>query len=206
MKLNLNKRYIMKKILFISCIVLVSFCVTACGNSTESLEESINNIKLESNLVSYDALYHNVIEYEKKAGPGFTHLFEKNRKMFVEYTGTIEMGIDLSKVKMTVVDNQVNVFVPKAEVIGEPDVDYSQFNEKCFIENKDGLINKNPITLDDSSNAFQKAQNNMKQFALSDKNILNQVQVRAQLILEEMIKNIVPIDESKYSINWELEK
>lgn len=196
----------MKKILFISCIVFVTFCVTACGDKSVSLKECIDKMTLESELVTYDAFYHNVIEYNKSKGSGLSHIFEKDREMFVEYTGTIELGIDLSDVKIEVVDNQVNVFVPKAKVVGEPDVDKSQFNENCFIENEDGLINKNPISLDDSSKTFQEAQDNMKEYASNDKDILKQAQVRSQLILEEMIRNFVPLEDDQYTINFELEK
>ena len=194
----------MKKVLLIVYCIFMSFCLTGCGNKEIDLKEAIEKIKLESELVSYEALYHNVIEHEKKAGNGLTHLLEKDREMFVEYTGSIELGIDLSKVKIEVKDTEISVFVPKAIVVGEPDI--VKFDENDFIENRDGLINKNLITLDDSEKAFQKAQNNMKEFASNDKDILNQAQLRAQLILEEMIKKAVPIDESNYTINWKLEK
>ena len=200
MKLYLNKRYKMKKVLLIVYCIFMSFCLTGCENKEIDLKEAIEKIKLESELVSYEALYHNVIEHEKKVGNGLTHFLEKDREMFVEYTGSIELGIDLSKVKIEVKDTEISVFVPKAIVVGEPDI--VKFDENDFIENRDGLINKNPITLDDSEKAFQKAQNNMKEFASNDKDILNQAQLRAQLILEEMIKKAVPIDESNYTINW----
>ena len=82
--------------------------------------------------------------------------------------------------------NEINVFVPKAKVIGEPNVDKDDFDAKNFIESKEG-INKNPITADDSAKAFDEAQKNMKEAAAKDEELLAMAQMRAKVLLEENI-------------------
>ena len=101
----------MKKIVII-ILLLSLFSLTGCKKNDEKiLAENIKKMHLTGNLVTYQAYYHNVVEYDKKAGTGITHLFEEDRKLFAEYTGTIKLGINLSKVKVKVSSNEINVFI-----------------------------------------------------------------------------------------------
>ena len=184
-------------------LIITALCLTGCGKGNiKDLSENIKKMELTGNLVTYKAYYHNVVEYEKEKGSGITHLFEKDRKMFIEYTGTIKLGINLTDVKIDVNDDEINVFVPMAKVIGEPNVDKNNFKEENFIESKEG-INKNKITADDSAEVFNKAQKSIKENASKDKELLSLAQKRARVILEESIKEFSQIDEKKYTINWE---
>lgn len=193
----------MKKVIILITIILTTLCLTGCNNGNiKNLKENIQKMELTGNLVTYKAYYHNVVEYDKKAGSGITHLFEKDRKLFIEYTGTIKLGIDLSKVKIDVKGNTINVLLPKAIIIGEPNVDKDDFKEENFIESKDG-INKNKITAEDASNAFNEAQKNMKLAASNDNELLSLAQKRAKIIIEENIRQLSNLNEKKYNINWE---
>ena len=193
-----------RKLLLIICVV--SLFLTGCGkNRYQLLADNIKKIELTGNLVTYQAYYHNVIEYEKKAGSGITHLLEEDRKLFAEYTGTIRYGISLSKVKIEVKGNEINVFIPKAKIIGEPNVDKDDFDAKNFIESKES-INKNPITADDSAQAFDEAQKNMKEAAAKDEELLSMAQMRAKVLLEENIHQLSGLNQKEYTINWEFEQ
>lgn len=195
----------MRKRNLIICLLIVTLCLTGCDSGKiENLSENIKKMELTGNLVTYEAYFHNIIEIEKEAGSGITHLFEKDRKLFAEYTGTIKLGIDMSKVKIEVKGNEINVTIPKAKVIGEPNVDKEDFKDENFIESKEGL-NKNPITANDSAAAFDKAQKNMKEDASSDESLLNIAQKRAKVLIEENINQFSGISEKKYTISWEYE-
>ena len=179
--------------------------VTACGrNDSETLSESIKKISLTGNLVTYQAYYHNVIEYDKAAS-GMLSFLEKDRRLFAEYTGTIRYGINLSRVKIEISGKNVNVFIPKATIIGEPNVDKDDFKAENFIESKDRLIFKNPITADDSTEAFNNAQKSMKENAMEDLETLSLAQKRAKVIIEENIHQLSGFSNKKYNINWEYE-
>ena len=196
----------MKKLVILISIMVSTLFLTGCSNKKiNDLSQNLKKIELTGNLVTHKAYYHNVIEYDKKKGTGITHLLEKDRKFFAEYTGTIKLGIDLTEVIIDVKGNEVYVTLPKAIVIGEPNVDETTFKAENFIEDKDG-INKNPITIEDSTAAFQKAQQNMKEYAASDTELLSMAQKRAKVILEENIHQFSGLADNEYTINWEYTK
>lgn len=197
----------MNKYLKITLIIIATLFIAGCEkNKIEKMAENLKRIELTGNLVTYQAYYHNVIEYEKKAGSGLFHLFEKDRKLFAEYTGIIKIGINLSKVKIETKGKEINVFIPKAIIIGEPQVDNEDFKPENFIESEDGWLNKNPLTAEDSAKALDFAQNNMKETASHDDNLLSLAQKRAKVVIEENINQFSGISSSQYVINWKYEE
>ena len=103
------------KLLFALFILII---LTGCGKDKEiNLSENIQKIELTGNLVTYQAYYHNVLEYEKEPSSGIQHLFEKKRTLFAEYMGTIKYGINLSKVKIEVNGNNINVLFLKLRLL-----------------------------------------------------------------------------------------
>ena len=192
----------MKKIILLIMVILL----TGCGKgNVEELGQNLKQMELYGNLVTYQAYYHNVIEYEKKAGTGVTHLLEQDRELFVEYKGTIKLGISLDEVTIDVQGNEINVKIPKAKVIGDPNIDEDSFKEENFMESKDTGLNKNPITADDSSKALKQAQEEMKKNAQEDQELLKLAQNRAKIVLEENIRQFSMLKENQYVINWKLD-
>ena len=197
----------MKKYFICVLLVMIILLISGCENNKNELTtENIKKLELTGNLVTYQAYYHNVIEYDKPVGAGITHLLEKERKLFAEYTGTIRLGINLSKVKIEMKKNSINVFIPKAKIIGEPNVNKDDFDANNFIESKDSWINSNPITADDSASAFDKAQKEMKEIAMNDEELLSQTQQRAKILIEEKIIQLSGLNRKDLNIMWEYEQ
>ena len=197
----------MKKYFISVLLVMIILLISGCKNNKNELTtENIKKLELTGNLVTYQAYYHNVIEYDKPVGTGITHLLEKERKLFAEYTGTIRLGINLSKVKIEMKKNSINVFIPKAKIIGEPNVNKDDFDANNFIESKDSWINSNPITADDSASAFDKAQKEMKEIAMNDEELLSQTQQRAKILIEEKIIQLSGLNRKDLNIMWEYEQ
>ena len=191
----------MKKVSKFIVILSMIIMLSACDNKNETLSENIKKLELTGNLVTYEAYFHNVLETTKES----TSIFKKDRKLFAEYTGTIKLGIDLSKVKIDVQGDTINVLIPKAKIIGEPNVDENDFKKEKFIESEDGFLIKNPITGDDISKAFDDAQSEMKKSAESDEQLLSTAQTRAKIIIEESINQFAGLSSKDYTINWEFE-
>jgi hypothetical protein len=192
----------MKKIILLITIIITSIILTGCDtNNTETLAENIKKLNLTGNLVTYEAYYHNVVEYEKEADKNILQVLKKDKKLFIEYSGTIKLGIDLSKVNIELNGKNIDVTIPKATIIGNANVDNNDFTANKFIQSEDGIL-ENKISADDSNKAFNKAQKEMVKAAKNDENLLAIAQKRAKLILEENINQLDSFSEKEYTINW----
>ena len=198
-----KKIYIIISLLVVLCVVWLGFRLSK--DDVESLEKNLSKIELSGELVTLETYYHNVAEVEKKAGTGITHLFEKDRKLWIEYTGTVKVGIDLSNVKISTKGDIITVFVPKAEIIGKPDVLAKEFNKESFLDSKDGILNKNKLTTEDATNAMNLAQETMQDSVKNDSQLLATAQKRARNLIEEYINQFSGISDTLYSIKWEYE-
>lgn len=198
-----KKTYIIIAILIVLGIVV--FALRFCKNDVETVEKNVAKIELSGDLVTLETYYHNVAEVTKEAGTGIAHWFEKDRKLWIEYTGIVKVGIDMSNVKINANGDQITVFIPKAEIIGKPDVLDEEFSRKSFIDSEDGLINKNKITIEDSTKAMEVAQSTMQDSVKNDSQLLKTAQKRARNLIEEYINQFIGISDTLYSIKWEYE-
>lgn len=201
----------MRKIICIVISILIVLCFIGFmlgfgKQDVEDLGKNISKIELSGDLVTLETYYHNVAEVEKEAGSGIAHLFEKDRKMWIEYTGIVKVGIDMSNVKIETNGNQITVFIPKAKIMGKPDVLDEEFSRESFIDSKDGLINKNKITMEDATNAMEIAQNTMQDSVKKDSQLLKTAQKRAKNLIEEYINQFSGISDTLYNIKWEYEE
>lgn len=194
----------MKKIFITILLVSLIAVVPGCGNrKVKVTSESFKKMELTGNLVTHVAYFHNVLEYNKDKGKGLDGFLEKDRRMFVEYTGTVKLGIDLKEVHIDDVDNGIKVFVPKAKIIGDPNIDDKDFSDKKFIESNDAFFNKNPITNDDVSEAMDKAQKEVRKNTLKDEDSLALAQKRAKVLIEEKLCQFSGLEIDDLNITWE---
>lgn len=201
----------MKKIIYIIVSILILLCLIGLvvyfnKHNVKNLETNISKIELSGDLVTLETYYHNVAEVNKEAGSGIVHWFEKDRKLWIEYTGIVKIGIDMSNVKIDTNANQITVFIPKAKIIGKPSILNEEFNRGSFLDSKDGLLNKNVITAEESTVAMKIAQDMMQDSAKNNSQLLNTAQRRAKNLIEEYINQLSGISNDLYNIKWEYEK
>ena len=189
--------------LFIIVLCIMVLTLTGCGtDKTKILNENMKKIDFTGDLITYQAYYHNIIEYDKQKDS----FLEKNRKLFAEYTATVDLGIDMEKVIVTQKDeNTINVFLPKAKIINGPNISKEDFDENKFIESSDNLIFKNNIDANDSTNAVMQAQKEMTEAVNKDEELLDLARRRAKIIVEENIRQVIGLSDNAYSITWEYE-
>lgn len=201
----MNKKiYIIISLLIVLCLVV--FWFISDKDNIESLEKNLSKIELSGDLVTLETYYHNVAEVEKDAGTGIAHWFEKDRKLWIEYTGIVKVGIDLSNVKINTKGDIITVFIPKAKIIGKPNVLAEEFNKKSFLDSKDGILNKNELTTQDATKAMAFAQSTMQDSVRNDSQLLKTAQKRARNLIEEYINQFSGISDTLYTIKWEYEE
>ena len=128
-KLNIKSKKISKNtkkfVLNIVATVVILICAFAISHKPDTNEEDIlekpdfSEVTKIGELATLKCFYHNVAEYEKQPDGLFQYgLFQVGYKKFwFEYTGTVEMGIDISKVKVGQPDEAgiVRVYLPEVE-------------------------------------------------------------------------------------------
>lgn len=188
----------MKKNRVIASLLMTMIIVgSLVGCSRKKVPEpELTQVRSICNLATVKCYYHNVALSEKKA----THLFEKDRKFWIEYTGIANVGIDMSKVEMKVSGEKVKVTIPSAKLLNIS-IDDEKLNESSFISSDNGL-NKNEITADDQTKAIDDAQEEMKKEVRANTSVMVSAQERAKTLIENYIKQLGEASGINYQIEW----
>lgn len=187
----------MKKIytLFLTFLVIVSF--TSCGKEEENkMEPQISQMKAICELATLECYYHNVAKYKEADAEGVL-LWKKDKHFWIEYSGKVKVGIDMSLVDIVVSNDKVTITLPKAKVLSSK-VDENTLTEDSYIIAK----NSGSIEAIDQTKAYKEAQDNMVKSASEDLILLGNAQRRVQTLLEEYVENIGQATGKQYSIEW----
>ncbi len=167
------------------------------------IKPEIMQIRNICKLATIQCSYNNVAKGVKEKGSGVSHVGEKDRTVWIEYSGTVQIGIDMSDIKMETNDTNITVTIPKAKILSIT-VDSDSYNEDSHVISEDG-INSNPLTSEDETSIMSSAEDDMKKLILDNKSLLITAQDRAKKLIENYINQIGEITDVKYNITWEYE-
>lgn len=192
----------MKRILILILSAALLLLCTACGEQSKeepvAMEPKVSQMKAICELAVMDCYYHNVAKYyEKEAEKGFLGIGKKDKHFWIEYSGIVRLGVDVSLVSVEVSGTQVTITLPEAKVLGCK-VDSASLTEASFIVDKRSA----DIDASDEVKAFEQAQSQLEQTAAGDRTLLASAQQRAQTLLEEYITNVANAAEKQYAIRW----
>ena len=191
----------MKKIALVLVFATVLCCFVGCGSTFKPKELTIEGVQNICNLATLECHYNNVAR-DVKTGEGWSSFFEKDRQYWVEYTGTVKLGVKMDEVKMWVDGTTVKVYVPDAVMLSEPIIpDNSIKSEKVIVE-KDGLIFKNPITDEFEKALYSEAMTHMKETVQNDTSTLNRAHKRAQTLIKNYIEELGRLADIEYEVVW----
>lgn len=194
----------MRKLSLLVCLFLIVGMLGGCAKEKKKIESpDLEQVKFICELATMDYYYHNVAKSTKKAGDGFSHIGEKDREFWIEYTGKISAGINMEKVEMKVNGNVVTVTIPEVEILSSG---VDKISTDSYISSGDGW-NKNKITAEDQSNAIDDAQREMERTFLNNGNLLKNAQERAKMLIANYIHQLGKASGVEYEIKWvELEE
>ena len=120
------------------------------------------------------------------------------KKIWTEYSGIVELGVDVSKVSVSKPskDGVVKVTIPDAEILSV-DLDEDSMGEPLT---DTGLMTK--ITKEEETEALAEAQNHMEETAKENGNLLNQAKERAKSLIEGYVKNVGEQIGKEYTVEW----
>ena len=189
----------MKKLMCILISAVLMLSLAACSNTEPDpvdLEPDTSQMKAICELAVMDCYYHNVAKYELKDAEGFLW-WTKDKNFWIEYSGVVTLGVDVSRVTVEVDGTKVTISIPAAEVLSCT-VDSSSLTEDSYIVAQDSAA----IEAEDEIAAFSVAQADLEATASQDTALLVSAQQQAQQLLEDYITNIGKATGKSYSIEW----
>lgn len=190
----------MKKIVGLMLSLAIAFICTSCSAPDEkeplNMEPQATQMKAICELAVMDCYYHNVAKFKEEDAQGIL-LWKKDKRFWIEYSGVVKLGIDVSLVNVEIKDTQVTITLPEAKVLCCK-VDSASLTEDSFIVDQDS----GDIRAADEVKAFKAAQSKLEEMAASDKALLASAQQRAQDLLTGYIANIETVVGKDYDIKW----
>lgn len=164
----------------------VVLCLTGCGKETQTADFS--GVTSVCELATLKCYYHNVAKAETEASGIFAKWLKTGyKKIWTEYSGIIEYGIDISQVTVSEPDKNgvVTVTMPDAQVLNV-DVDEDSLGTPLT---DTGFLTS--ITTEEKTTTLAGAQEAMEQQAKENTEMLSQAKARAKTLIEEYIKTWV---------------
>ncbi len=189
----------MKKCISFLLALLLSLSLASCGTGkpdVSEMEPEVSQMKAICELAVMDCYYHNVAKFKEEDAEGFL-FWQKDKQFWIEYSGVVTLGVDVSQVTVDVKDTQVTITLPAAKVLNCK-VDSGSLTEDSFIV-ADGSAS---INAEDEVAAFDAAQTKLQETAASDTVLLANAQQRAQSLLEDYVTNVGNVVGKKYTIQW----
>lgn len=192
----------MKNKILITFIMVSIVILSLSGCNQNAKEEPVNlkpqtsNMKTIAELAVMDVYYHNVAKF-KEEGPKWKLFGKKDKHFWIEYSGIVKIGIDVSLLSIVVNENVVEITIPNAKVL-EYEVDQDKLTNASYLYAEDSVEG----SAEDETKAFQEAQIEMVRVASTDTTLLASAQQRAQKLLEEYVNTIGETTGKKYSIQW----
>ena len=182
----------LKKYSIILLLILMICMLSGCGKQEKADFSSVNKI---AQLSVFDCYYHNVASFED---PGNQFVIKYgNKKVWIEYTGVVSIGIDISKLKLVEKDgNTVEIQIPPVRVLGSK-IEQGGI-DRVLIEN--GTFAS--ITKEEEFAAINEAQKCMEETASKDTGLLFQGQERVKYLIENYVKTIGNQIGKNYTIEW----
>ena len=175
----------------------VVLCLTGCGKETQTADFSgVTSVCELATLMCY---YHNVAKAETEASGIFAKWLKTGyKKIWTEYSGIIEYGIDISQVTVSEPDKNgvVTVTMPDAQVLNV-DVDEDSLGTPLT---DTGFLTS--VTTEEKTTTLAGAQEAMEQQAKENTEMLSQAKARAKTLIEEYIKNVGESIGEEYTVEW----
>lgn len=175
----------------------VVLCLTGCGKETQTADFS--GVTSVCELATLKCYYHNVAKAETEASGIFAKWLKTGyKKIWTEYSGIIEYGIDISQVTVSEPDKNgvVTVTMPDAQVLNV-DVDEDSLGTPLT---DTGFLTS--VTTEEKTTTMAGAQEAMEQQAKENTEMLSQAKARAKTLIEEYIKNVGESIGEEYTVEW----
>lgn len=168
----------------------LAFIFACCGLSgcVPTKQPDFSGYLRIAQLATLECTFHNVAEIQNDGSNIlFGAINVTYKKAWFEYEGKVNLGVDVSKVKIEGPDANgvVTLALPEAQILGIPDVDESTFSD---VYADTGWFAS--ITTEDQTKALETAQAEMRETVENDSRLLAQAKDRAKTLLGQYVNNV----------------
>lgn len=197
----------MKKLVSSLLILLILFAMVGCSSKKNEIEEpqpvdktvEVRAMREIAELATVECYFHNVAKSDRELNPEWYEFWEKkNMRFWVEYEGIVTIGIDVSKLKVEVSENNVVTITMPEAVVLDATVNQESLNNDSFYFDPNA---KKPSP-EEQSEAYRQAQNNMKETAENNRALMLSAQDNAKELLENYVKSVGEAIGVDYTIEW----
>ncbi|MGI6201068.1 MAG: DUF4230 domain-containing protein [Christensenellales bacterium] len=188
----------MKRTIAFFLMLTVLCAATACGKPQKpvDMEPKVSQMRSICELAVMECYYHNVAKFTQEDADGFLW-WKKDKRFWIEYSGVVKLGVDMSLVNMEISDTRMTITLPAAKVLGCK-VDAASLNEDSYFVDQQSA----GIGAEDEVAAFTEAQRQLEENVAADRMLLASAQQRAQDLLEGYVRNIGCVVGKEYEIMW----
>lgn len=194
------KYYCVLCLLFIISVILFLLLWGEKNSDKYTKVNAFSGVDRICELATLRCFYHDVAEYEKQPDGLFQYgLFQYGyKKMWMEYDGIVEIGIDADEVEVYNPDKDgvVKIYVPQARVLNV----YADKDTMSAPLVDTGMFTT--ISIEEKAAAFANAQETMKANAESDSSLLRQGYNNAKKLLEQYVLNVGKQIGEEYKVEW----
>lgn len=194
----------MKKL--INCVLAFALLLAMAGCDSKKKEEKkpeqtieITEMREIAELATVDCYFHNVAKSDRELNPEWYEFWEKkNMRFWVEYEGIVTIGIDVSKLRVEVSDdNVVTIMLPEAVVLDVIVSEDSLTADSFYFD-----PNAKKPSPEEQTEAFRQAQNEMKNAAENNQALIANARSNAKELLKNYVKSIGEAVGVEYTIVW----
>ena len=178
-------------------IMAAGLLVTFAGCSTPKTAE-FGEVKNICELATMKCYFHNVAKVDQKGEGIFAWTSYGNKKIWMEYTTQVELGIDASQVSIEKPDakNVVKITVPSAKILTtytDPDSFEDPLVEAGFLTT---------VTAADKTTVFNQGQSELENDINANTQLMEQAKDRAKAVIQGYVENVGRQLGQTYTIEW----
>lgn len=155
-------------------------------------------------LATLEVYFHNVAKAVKPADTGIFALTQEDRRFWIEYSGSAQVGIDMSKVTMVTQGDTITIRMPHATLIGDVIIDSSSYDiNSIAVESQSAWKKENQISAADVTNAIRETNLYSKLSIIKNGQVMLTAEHRAQDLIKKYIDMISAFSNVKYNVKFE---
>lgn len=180
-------------------VAIAACLVMSLSGCARQEQPDFSGYKRIASLATIDCTFHNVAEIYNDGTDIIFGINVGYKKAWFEYDGSLELGIDVSRVRIEGPDanNVVTIVMPDVQVLGIPQVDETSFSD---VYADTGLLTR--IETVDQGLALQTAQSEMVTAVENSPELLERARGRAEMLLGRYVETVGQAVGQEYEIRF----